>query len=292
MLSFANKKAIKTVITLGGTGTFASTSNNQITLQGFRSVIDIDKGGGQMAGTLRAAIYGVAQSDMNSITTLMWGPRQVKPNTIEVYAIDGAQETLVFQGNIVQAWGNYQSQPDVFLQIQAQSGYFEQLIPAAPNSFKGTIDGAVLMGQIVKKMGFVFENNGVNFPLSNPYLSNTLLEQVKSLARMMNCDLYIDNNVIAITPSTQPRNTAILEVSPQSGLNGYPTFDGVGVNFQMYFNPGLVFGGAINVVSSIPRASGKWVVASVSHKLESEKPGGVWLSTVRGNLSGLAITSA
>lgn len=289
MLSYENKKELRILITLAN-GKFGSSQNNQIILEGFRASIDIDKAGGMTMGSLRASIFGVTQADMNAITTLQWGPRSLIQNTIEVYAIDGAQQTLVFQGNIVNAWGNYQAMPDVFLQVQAQSAYFNQLNPAAPSSFKGNIDVATLMGQLAAAMGYVFENNGVSVQLSNPYLPNTLLEQARALAQAANVDLYIDNGILAICPAFGPRTGPVPEVSADTGLVGYPTFDGVGVNFQTLFNPGITFGGAIQVVSSIPRASGRWVVASISHRLESEKPGGVWFSTVRGNQTGLAVT--
>lgn len=287
--SFQNKKQIRIIITVYSGVTF-SGPNNQIILEGFRTSVDIDKGGGQMMGTLRASIYGMSQANMKAATTLMWGPRSLKPNTVEVHALDGTQDTIVFQGNIVSAWGNYQSMPDVFLQIQAQAAYFNQVNPATPTSYKGTIDVATVIGQLAKQMGYVFENNGVSVQLSNPYLPNTALEQVKSLVQQANIDLYLDNNVLAITPSTAPRNKLVVEVSDASGLVGYPTFDGVGVNFQILFNPALTFGGPVKVVSSIPRASGIWTVANIAHKLESEKQGGAWFSTVRGNQNGLAVT--
>jgi len=117
MPSFENKKALRFVITLG-TGKFGSSDNDTITLQGFRASADIDKAGGMMMGTLRAKIYGVKQADMNSVTTLQWKPGTLIPNTVEVFAIDGAAETLVFAGNIVNAWADYQSMPDVFIRRQ------------------------------------------------------------------------------------------------------------------------------------------------------------------------------
>jgi hypothetical protein len=288
--SFSNKKKLKFVITLG-TGNFGSSSANQITLEGFRAVVDIDKAGGMMMGTLRAQIYGVAQSDMNSVTTLQWKPKAIIQNTVLVYAIDGAQETLIFTGNIVNAWGNYQSMPDVFLQIQAQAAYFNQLQPVPPSSFKGTVDVATLMSKLAASMGYTFENNGVSVQVSNPYLPNTGLEQAKSLAQAAGIDLYLDNNILAITPANAPRRSIIPEISAQSGLVGYPTFDGVGVNFQIYFNPAVVFGGSIKLVTPITQAAGQWIVTSIAHRLESEKPGGSWFSSVRGNASGLAITN-
>lgn len=290
MLSFDNKKELRFVITLA-TGTFGASSNNQITIEGFRATAEIDKAGGVQMGTLRAQIYGVSQSDMNAITTLQWKPGSLIKNTVSVYAIDGPQETLVFAGNIVNAWGNYNSMPDVFLQIQAQTAYANQLQPIAPSSFKGVVDVASLMSKLAASMGYSFENNGVQIQLTNPYLPNTGLEQAKNLAQAAGIDLYLDNNVLAITPPNAPRGSLIPEISPQSGLDGFPTFDGTGVNFVTLFNPAITFGGVIKLTTSLPQAAGQWIVTSVSHRLESEKPGGAWFSTVRGNANGLAVNS-
>lgn len=273
-----------------GTGKFGSSNNDTVTLQGFRAIADIDKAGGMMMGTLKAKIYGVRQEDMNSITTLQWKPRTWIPNTVEVFAIDGAAETLVFAGNIVNAWADYQSMPDVFLHIQAQAAFFNALKAIPPRSFKGPIDVPSVMGQIAADLGYTFENNGVTTQLTDMYLPNTGLEQAKDLARAAGCDLYLDDKVLAITPPNVPRKALIPVISPTSGLIGYPTFDGVGVNFQALFNPGVTFGGSIKLETNVQQAAGEWIVTSVAHRLESEKPGGAWFSTIRGNANGLAVT--
>jgi len=283
-----NKKRLKFIITLG-TGKFGSSDNDQITLEGYRAIADIDKAGGMMMGTLRARIYGVSQEDMNSITTLQWKPQSIIPNTVEVYAIDGDKETLVFAGNIVNAWGDYQSMPDVYLRMQAQSAFINQLKPIAPRSFQGSIDVASVMGQIAKDLGYNFESNGVSVTLTDVYLPNTGLEQAKDLAHAANIDLYLDDKTLAITPANSPRGELIPEISAESGMIGYPTFDGIGVNFQTIFNPSVTFGGRIKLTTDIKQAAGEWIVTSIGHRLESEKPGGSWLSNVRGNANGLAI---
>ena len=288
MPSFSDKKQLRFVITLG-TGKFGSSNNDQIVLQGFRATADIDKAGGMMMGTLRAKIYGVKQADMNSVTTLQWKPGTLIPNTVEVYAIDGAAETLVFAGNIVNAWADYQGMPDVFLHIQAQSAFFNTLKAVPPRSFKGRVDVATVMGQIARDLGYTFENNGVTTQLVDVYLPNTGMEQAKDLARAAGCDLYLDDKILAITPPNVPRKVIIPLISPASGLVGYPTFDGVGVNFQTLFNPAITFGGSVKLVTDVQQAAGEWVVTSVGHRLESEKPGGAWFSNVRGNANGLAV---
>ena len=289
MPSFDSKKQLRFVVTLG-TGKFGSSNNDQITLQGFRAIADIDKAGGMMMGTLRAKIFGVKQVDMNSVTTLQWKPGTLIPNTVEVFAIDGAAETLVFAGNIVNAWADYQSMPDVYLHIQAQSAFFNALKAIPPRSFKGRVDVASVMAQIARDLGYTFENNGVTTQLTDVYLPNTGMEQAKDLARAAGCDLYLDDKILAITPPNVPRKVIIPLISPASGLVGYPTFDGVGVNFQTLFNPAVTFGGSVKLETDVQQAAGEWVVTSVGHRLESEKPGGAWFSTIRGNQSGLAIT--
>jgi hypothetical protein len=289
MPSFSNKKRIRVVITLG-TGKFGSSNNDQITLEGFRTTIDIDKAGGMMMGTLRAKVYGVSQTDMNTVTTLQWKPGAMIPNTVEVTAIDGNVETLVFAGNIVNAWGDYSNMPDVFLHIQAQSGYFNGLKAIPPRSFKGAVDVASIMSQIAADMGYTFENNGVTTQLTDVYLANTGLEQAKELARAAGIDLYLDDKVLAITPANNPRKSLIPTISQDTGLVGYPMFDGVGVNFRALFNPAIQFGGSINLVTDAVRANGEWIITSIAYHLDSELPGGAWFATVRGSTNGLAIT--
>lgn len=295
MASFDNQKQLKFIITLGN-GTFGGSSNNQITLEGFRASVSIDKAGGAQMGTLRAQIWGVSQSHINSCVTYPFQPSKLASgnavfNNVQVFAIDGNQETLVFTGNIVIAWGNYQNMPDVFLEIQAQSTYAAQMSSALPRSYKGQIDVATSMEQIANQMGLTFENNGVTAQLSNQYLPSTALEQAKTLANAAGCWLYIDNGILAITPAFTPRNTnSVPLISPQSGLKGYPTFNSTGVHFDALFNPAVVFGGGIQLQTSIPQAAGTWIATSVAYKLESQKYNGAWFMTIRANASGLAVT--
>lgn len=288
MTSFTIKKQLRFVITLA-TGRFGNTENDTVTLEGFRATADIEKAGGMMMGTLRARVYGVSQDVMNTATTLQWKPGSLIPNTVQVFAIVGDKETLVFSGNIVNAWGDYLNMPDVFLHIQAQSAFFSQLIAVAPRSFRGGVDVATVMAQIAADMGLTFENNGVNVQLADLYLANTNTEQARELARIAGIDLYIDDTVLAITPRNAPRSGLVPVISRETGLVGYPTFDGIGVNFQTLFNPAVTFGGLILVETDIVRAAGQWIVTSVTHRLESEKPDGAWFSQVRGNSNGLAV---
>ena len=285
--SFDNKKELKFVITLG-TGKFGSSNANQITLQGFRAQALIDRAGGMMMGQLRAKIYGVSQADMNSITTLQWKPGNTVTNTIQVFAIDGAQQSLVFTGYIINAWGDYAGVPQAFLMIQAQQAFLNQVQAVPPRSYAGPVDVATVLGQICNDMGFTLENNGVSVMLTDVYVANTNIQQIRTLAKAANIDIYFDDTILAICPRNAPRTAFVPIISPQTGLVGYPTFDGTGVNFMSLFNPLIVFGGLVDIQTSITQAAGKWIASNIGLNLESEKPGGSWFSTVRGTTNGLA----
>lgn len=288
MTSFSNQKRLRFVITLG-TGKFGGSENDQIRLEGFRATVSIDKAGGLQMGTLKARIYGVRASDMNSITTLQWKPGWAIKNTVEVYAIDGKTDTLVFAGNIVNAFADYQSAPDVFLQVTAQAAFFAGLSAVPPRSFRGQIDVATVMRQIADDLGFAFEDGGVDVKMHDVYLQNTGLEQARELARAAGIWLYIDDKTLAITPPNGPRKAIIPVIGPKSGLIGYPTFDGVGVSFACIFNPAIVFGGSVKLDTDLPQAAGEWIVTSIALSLDCERPGGAWTQIVRGNANGLAV---
>lgn len=294
MPSFSNKKQLRFVITLdprNQTGTYATSGTDTMTLQGFRASVDIDKAGGVQMSTLRAKIYGIKIDDMNAATVLQWKNNiYIERNTIEVYAIDGDVETLIFAGNIVMSYGDFSSLPEVCLNIQAQSAFYNQLAAAAPLSVKGGIDVAIVMERIAKSMGLAFENNNVHVILTDVYVANTLTEQAKELAQMCGFRLYIDDKTLAMTNPYEPRTGQIPNISAESGLIGYPMFDGLGVTFRTLFNPAITFGGSVQLDTDLKNAKGQWIVTSIAHKLECEKPNGAWFSTVRGNANGLAIT--
>lgn len=360
MPSFDNQKRLRFVITLGTTR-FDEKGRDQITLEGFRAVADINLAGGLQMGELRARIYGVKMSDMNAITSFALKTGTLEQNTVVVYAIDGTVETMVFAGNIIRAWPDFNNMPDVFLMIQAQAAGIDLIKAVSPRSFSGDIDVASVMSQIAYSMGYSFENNGVDIKLSDVYLDNTGLEQAKDLARIAGIDLYLDGKTLAITPKNTPRQqgnpiaaidntekikevlakwkiehdkflvlfkegqaldnagdsagalkkyeeakiyntkaeiliaeakslksqerpasvTGIPLVNKDTGMIGYPMFDGTYLTVRTLYNPAIISGGAIQVESSLDRANGVWQVMTISHRLEAEKPNGAWFSQMQ-----------
>jgi len=292
--SFQNPKALKFIFTLA-IGSFAA-GGTVLTLEGLRASVNINNAGGAVLSTLRANIYGMTASDMNAVTTTKWDPSFAK-NTVQVYAVDGTQETLVFQGNIVNAWGIYAGMPEVYLMVEAQNNYLGQITSPSPTrtTLTTVTTIATVMQQLATSLGVNFENNGVTGTVrTGQSLSGSYVDQVRTMAQTYNFSYFFDptSNTLAITPLNNPRPTqSVPLVSAQTGLIGYPIFNGYGVQFDTLFNPAILFGGTVEVVSSIPKANGTWMVVQMAHQLESQTPGGQWKSTVNSVYTASALGS-
>jgi hypothetical protein len=286
--SFTNEKNLIFTITLA-TGNFQGTDGNTATISNFRATADIDHAGGMMMSAARFKIYGLGAPLMNQLTTIAWLSFGVLKNTIQVQAVDGDVKTTVFQGTIINSWADYSSAPDVFLYIESQAGFFNQIQSVPPTSYKGSVNVSTIMQNLANAMGMTFENNNVSVMLQNPYFPNSYMEQAKSAAVAANIDLYLDNNTLAICPKGVARASIIPSISPQSGMIGYPRFDKIGITFETIFNPSIQFGGQIQMTSSVKQACGQWRVGSISHRLSSLLPGGPWNSSIRCTTNGKPI---
>ena len=285
MASFDCKKALKFEIVLG-TGGFTA-GGNKITIQGLRSIIHIENAGGQQLGTCRATIYGVSQSDMNSITTLAWDPQRLglehaQPNTITIHAIDGDKDSIVFFGNIINAWGDYSGMPEVYLNIQASVTYQQQMAPITPRLYKAPVNVASVLRELASAMNMTPENNGVDITLGQQYLHGTNMDQVYQIRDAARIDIYYDYNTLLFCPKGQARNKPSVMISAQTGMVGYPTFDSSRINVITLFRPDVLPGIPIQVISDIPRAAGKWTANILTHDLSSEMPGGKWYTRIIG----------
>lgn len=284
-------KNLKFVITLGigNPNTFASGGDqyNTITLQGLKASVYIDNAGAFNLGTLKAQIFGVNQQDMNALTSTQWSFLAGElPNTVQVWAIDGEQETLVFNGIYLNGWGVYTGMPEVYMYIEGMVGYAQQMISAGPTSLSADTDVGSLMSSLAGQMGLQFENNLTTSIAvkKGTYLGNTYMEQAKTLMQMFNFWMYIDPTTapatLVICNNGAPRSNVAPVVSPQTGLIGYPQYNSIGILFETYFNPQILFGGMVNLQSTIPKAKGNFIVVSMAHELTSVTEGGPWKTMV------------
>lgn len=263
-------------------GNFAGTGSNTLTVTGLKTWFTMSQVGGVSRDAVHLVVFGLTQSQMNQLSTYGMPPDQNFNNEVTVQAGDAVSGmATVFQGTITSADANY-GPPEASLVVRAYLGQYISVAPAASLSYRGTADAATIMGNIAQKMGLTLENSGVNVKLSNPYFSGSLFDQAKSCARAGNFYAVLDgkNNVLAIWPKGQNRNGSVLTISPQSGLVGYPEFTLKGVVFTAVWNPNIIFGRAVKLISSLQAATGMWVPMQIDTNLQSETPDGAWFMQI------------
>lgn len=288
-MSNFTEKSLRITITLGAS-TFGDTGKNQVVIEGLRATADIEKTGMPSLGTATCRIYGLALDTMQQLTMLAWLGMSIVKNSILIEAIDGAETSAAFEGQIINAWPDFQDAPDVFMHIEAQACFFYQVSAPAPDSYKGTVAVSTIMEKLAADAGLTFENNGVTATLNNPYLPGDTVNKARAVARAAGIELFIDDKVLAICPRGTGRAGMRPLISPASGLIGYPQFDRIGVTFTCLYNPAIRFGGLVEVDTIVTPAKGTWAVTSLNHSLSCQMPGGPWQSTIRCTTSGLVPT--
>jgi hypothetical protein len=285
-MTFLIQRAITVIITAAPNSgvTFGPNKQNTLTLAGYRVSATVDYPGGASQVSAQVSIYGMNLSDMNTLASLGQFNYQSNLNQISILAGDAESGmSLVFQGTLQAAFPNFSAAPKVSFDMTAFGFYDIMLTPVPPASFGGAANAATIMAQFAAQAGYSFENSGVSAVLSNPYFSGTLGQQIKACARAANINFVLDFTggvkTLAIWPKNGVRSGPIASIGPQTGMIGYPHYSNYGIDVDMLFNPNLVFGGQLQVASSLAPANGTWAIYSISHQIESVTPGGDWMTT-------------
>lgn len=280
-----NQKSLRVTLLLNEKNpAFDKEGNNTIVFEGLRVIAQIQSGNGSVSPFAKIQIFNLNLNAINQLTKIKWNTdREGKFNFVKLEANINGEYSTVYEGTIHFAYPNFGSVPDVVLTIDSSIAMNHQINAVAPTSYKGEVDVAQAINALCQQMGMRFENNGVNAKVSNPYLPQTALEQVRALCTATNTSLYMDLNTIAITPQGKAREVQIPVISPQSGLIGYPTplMQG-GVTFSCLYDPLLKFGGLVEIQNSlIEAANGRWIIQGLSLSLESGVPNGKWQADIQ-----------
>lgn len=281
-----------------GLGPNGIGSEEDITVTGLRISCQISIVGANQMPEAQMMIWGLSDSVIYKLSTAgqLW--QKTRKNSVIISAGDaGGPLPRIFEGQITQAWADLHDAPNVSFNIQANTGYLAQMAPTAPTSYPGQTEAATMIKNLVDrynketKSNIVFKNNGVNVQFPTYYTYGTIREQIKQIVDDAGIEWNnMDNGVLEIWPrGGTPAGKAIL-LSPSTGMVGYPDFTAQGMTITTLFNPGLRFGGLVDVESLLtPSENNKglqpvkvknWPIKIIEHSLETQKPGGEWFTRV------------
>lgn len=256
-----------------------------INISGLRSSVHIETVGIGPVSSCDVRIWGMTLSHMNQISTLGFQGLKYSGAHDNLKITASSLETglsLTYSGTIIDAYGDFQGAPDVPFHIVCQQGKWTALQNTQSQSFnQSSVQVSTIVKQLASKMGYTFENNGVNVSLRYPYLWGSLGSQLQQVCDAANCNHVFDNGVLAIYPKTGSRQGTIPLISPQTGMVGYPSFAGTSrISVKTLFNPQIKPGGQVQIQSSVTPANGTWVINTLSHDLESLKFNGMWFTSL------------
>lgn len=264
-------RQIKVEFTLENGGTFDGRGNI-LTLENGRCFASIAAYGG-MAGTeLTLQVWGLSIPHMAALSARGVWIRNVPQNRLRVWA--GGH--LIFEGFITDAYADYNQLPDVPLVVTANMQFYLRAQEVAPFSASGDVQVADVIRAMASLAGLGFENTGVTATLSNPAFRGNIVQQMVDAARAAGCEIDVGMEKVSIWPQGGTRGGEALYASPDNGLIGYPVFTNVGLAINTLFSPEIYNGRLISVETSLPNASGQYLIIGAQHSLTSWTEGGQW----------------
>lgn len=239
------------------------------------------------AAALQATIWGLTPDIMNQLNTLSAIFQMQPANLVTVYAsnADGTNRSIAFTGGILNCTPDFNRQPEAPINIQAYAALDIATLPSKPKSYEGTTDITTAIKTIAAEVNYSTEFNGISgISLSRSYLDGSPRDQIDNIRRAVKdrgvmVD-FVENNTIAVWYTNKGRARPVAIVSPDTGLIGYPTYTGFGIDVRTIYNPNIVQGGQVQVNSSLQSASGLFTVYGLSHDLDAQIPGGKWETMV------------
>lgn len=259
-----------------------SGAGNAAQIDGLRMSANIEVSGGVSSGLMALTIWGLPLSMMNQMSTVGRQLDLQDDNKVKLYAGEEGQEpSLVFSGLIHNAFVDASSMPDVCFRIAAvPGGGYWAVKPAAPISKPGPQKVVPIFRQLAEQMGLTLEAPGVNVVLTNPYYDGSPWGQAVELARHANLNMFVERGKMVVLPKGKTRQGKTIEVSPDTGMIGYPAFRDAAVIVQTLFNPTITCGCEIEVKSDLTPACGKWSPFHMIYELDSLVPHGRWFQTM------------
>ncbi|MDI5810760.1 hypothetical protein MJM95_24740, partial [Salmonella enterica subsp. enterica serovar Anatum] len=249
---------------------------NILTVSGAKCFATVTVYGGTAGTQITLYIWGLSPAHMADLSYRgVWRPAQSTANKMRVRA--GGR--LIFEGDITDAYADYNQAPDIPLILTGQVSFNLRNQTAADFSAKGDVPVADIIRALASSAGLKFENQGVSRSLSNPHFSGNLVQQMLDAASAADINIDLgDAEKVTIWPKDKALDIPAVHISPDHGLIGYPVYTMTGLSATTTFCPDLFIGRRVHLESSLPNVTGDYQLTGVIHTITSRTVGGPWSS--------------
>ncbi|EJJ4043662.1 hypothetical protein VQ379_004985 [Salmonella enterica] len=270
------QRDITVEFTLSDGRTFDNGKGNILTIPGAKCFATVTVYGGTAGTQITLYIWGLSPAHMADLSYRgVWRPAQSTANEMRVRA--GGR--LIFEGDITDAYADYNQAPDIPLILTGQVSFNLRNQTAADFSAKGDVPVADIIRALASSAGLKFENQGVSRSLSNPHFSGNLVQQMLDAASAADINIDLgDAEKVTIWPKDKALDIPAVHISPDHGLIGYPVYTMTGLSATTIFCPDLFIGRRVHLESSLPNVTGDYQLTGVIHTITSRTVGGPWIS--------------
>ncbi|EAB8051594.1 hypothetical protein QXA32_003430 [Salmonella enterica] len=270
------QRDITVEFTLSDGRTFDNGKGNILTVLGAKCFATVTVYGGTAGTQITLYIWGLSPAHMADLSYRgVWRPAQSTANEMRVRA--GGR--LIFEGDITDAYADYNQAPDIPLILTGQVSFNLRNQTAADFSAKGDVPVADIIRALASSAGLKFENQGVSRSLSNPHFSGNLVQQMLDAASAADINIDLgDAEKVTIWPKDKALDIPAVHISPDHGLIGYPVYTMTGLSATTTFCPDLFIGRRVHLESSLPNVTGDYQLTGVIHTITSRTVGGPWSS--------------
>ncbi|EDI6983458.1 hypothetical protein CF422_21210 [Salmonella enterica] len=270
------QRDITVEFTLPDGRTFDKGKGNILTVSGAKCFATVTVYGGTAGTQITLYVWGLSPAHMADLSYRgVWRPAQSTANKMRVKA-DGR---LIFEGDITDAYADYNQAPDIPLILTGQVSFNLRNQTAADFSAKGDVPVADIIRALASSAGLKFENQGVSRSLSNPHFSGNIVQQMLDAASAADINIDLgDAEKVTIWPKDKALDIPPLYISPDYGLIGYPVYTMTGLSATTIFCPDLFIGRSVHLESSLPNVTGDYQLTGVIHTITSRTVGGPWSS--------------
>lgn len=270
------QRDITVEFTLSDGRTFDNGKGNILTVSGAKCFATATVYGGTAGTQITLYIWGLSPAHMADLSYRgVWRPAQSTANEMRVRA--GGR--LIFEGDITDAYADYNQAPDIPLILTGQVSFNLRNQTAADFSAKGDVPVADIIRALASSAGLKFENQGVSRSLSNPHFSGNLVQQMLDAASAADINIDLgDAEKVTIWPKDKALDIPAVHISPDHGLIGYPVYTMTGLSATTTFCPDLFIGRRVHLESSLPNVTGDYQLTGVIHTITSRTVGGPWSS--------------
>ena len=261
-------------------------TDNTVTLKGHRVECTVTNTiGTYAAAQMNMRIFGMSLTAMNqysSTGTLLVNQTGNSFGITVNAGDDGTTPNQIFTGDIMSAYIDFSSIPEVSFVINAVVGVNAKINVVPAKSWKGSFNVAAAVHGIATEMGFAFlDNDKLQNTLTDQAVGGSAIDQILTLTGNAGIPVTFENNTVAIWANESSRDDTIINVSAKLGLVGYPSYWDAGITIKTIFNPNIFGGRKINLESEIPKANGIFKALSATHELSTLLANGAWFTTVQ-----------